>query len=120
MIFLKVMLFFLYCPLAWSLFSRNACTCSYTTPCFSMFGECPQSDKTTSRYTPPLALYVSSTARTCVFIGCGGYTSAPGQPGTAPSCPRKPKSKSDVSATIWSSAPWIHNTGGFVLIVAKL
>jgi len=38
--------------------------------------------------TPPLWLYASSTVRIWETIGCGGYTSSPGHPGSAPSCLR--------------------------------
>ena len=35
-------------------------------------------------------------------IGCGGNSSAPGQPGTAPIEPRNARSKTEESETIWS------------------
>src|SRR5690606_16725309 len=46
-------------------------------------------------------------------VGCGGETTSPGQPGSRPSVPRYPAADSDVSETIWSSAPYTHSTGGF-------
>jgi hypothetical protein len=42
----------------------------------------------------------------------GGYTSMPGQPGTAPSLPRVPKSNIDSSEITWSWSPRSHSTGG--------
>src|ERR1019366_4540707 len=39
-------------------------------------------------------------------------TSCPGQPGTAPSAPRWPRSTSEASDTIWSASPRIHSTSG--------
>ena len=46
-------------------------------------------------------------------IGCGGKTSAPGQPGTTPSCPSVPISHGEPSATTMSWAPCVHRIGGF-------
>jgi len=38
--------------------------------------------------TTPFWTYASSTARVWETIGCGGYTSSPGHPGTTPIWPR--------------------------------
>ena len=46
-------------------------------------------------------------------IGCGGKTSAPGQPGTTPPAPRVPSSSAELSATTMSAPPWVQSTGGF-------
>jgi len=79
---------------------------------YSMCGECPHDSKTISWYRPPAAAYRSRTARVCVTIGCGGHSSAPGQPGTAPRLPRYARSNSEVSETMTSESPRIQVTGG--------
>ena len=43
----------------------------------------------------------------------------PGQPGTAPSAPRFPRSTSEASETIWSASPRIHRTSGLSPMPAK-
>src|SRR3954447_10331189 len=78
----------------------------------STCGEWPTPGSTTSRYAPPSAAYRSRTARVWVTIGCGGQTSSPGQPGTAPRAPSCARSNTDASETIASASPRIQSTGG--------
>jgi len=51
-------------------------------------------------------------ARVWAIWGWGGNTSMPGQPGTASSRPRVPKSNIDSSEITWSWSPRSHSTGG--------
>jgi hypothetical protein len=58
-------------------------------------------------------------ARVWAIWGWGGNTSMPGQPGTAPSRPRVPKSNIDSSEITWSWSPRSHSTGGLTSRSAK-